>query len=80
MKISAWIQCLLSFTRRILNFLSVPTAPTWLGIFYAVLLGAATFCQTIFLQSYFHRQFILGLRFRSAITGLVYRKVSSNGK
>ena len=79
MKFSICIQRLLSFSRRILNFLSVSTAPTWLGIFYAVLLGATTFCQTIFLQSYFHRQFILGLRFRSAITGLVYRKVSWNG-
>ncbi|CAF3803663.1 unnamed protein product [Adineta steineri] len=60
--------------KQILAFLSDSTAPLWLGIFFAVLLGACTFCQTLFLQSYFHRQFTVGLRFRSAITGLVYRK------
>ncbi|UJR25517.1 hypothetical protein I4U23_006863 [Adineta vaga] len=60
--------------KRILTFLSDSSIPSWLGIFYAVLLGAAVFCQTLFLQAYFHRQFVVGLRFRSAITGLVYRK------
>ncbi|CAF0918354.1 unnamed protein product [Adineta ricciae] len=60
--------------KRILNFLNDSSAPTWLGIFYAILLGAAVFGQTLFLQAYFQRQYLVGLRFRSAITGLVYRK------
>jgi hypothetical protein len=62
-------------SRHVLTFLNNPATPIWLGIFYAVLLGTTVFCQTLFLQAYFHRQFIIGLRFRSAITGLVYRKV-----
>jgi hypothetical protein len=49
--------------------------PKWLGIFYAILLGAAVLCQTLFSQAYFNRVYVIGLRFRSAITGLVYRKV-----
>jgi len=64
------------FIRQILSFLRTSTAPAWVGIFYAILLGATMFCQSIFLQTYFHRQFVVGIRFRSAITGLVYRKVS----
>ena len=67
-------------SRRVLNFLSEPTGPTWLGIFYSILLGSAVFCQTLFLQAYFHRQFTVGVRFRSAITGLIYRKVSRSEK
>jgi len=67
---------LIEFFRQILNFLSNPNQPRWLGIFYAVVMGAVVFCQTLFLQSYFHRQYIVGLRFRSAITGLIYRKVN----
>jgi len=62
--------------RQILNFLNDSKAPTWVGIFYAILIGATVFCQTLFLQAYFHRTYCIGLRFRSAITGLVYRKVN----
>ena len=66
----------LCLSRYVLTFLSDPTGPTWLGIFYAILLGTTVFCQTLFLQAYFHRQFVVGIRFRSAVTGLIYRKVS----
>jgi hypothetical protein len=67
---------LIFLSRWLLSFLNNPKTPIWVGIFYAVLLGATVYCQTLFLQSYFHRQYIVGLRFRSAITGLVYRKVN----
>ena len=66
------------YFRLFLNFFADPTKPKWLGIFYAILLSAMVFCQVTFLRSYFHRQFLVGLRFRSAITGLVYRKVGSS--
>ncbi|CAM4943622.1 unnamed protein product [Rotaria socialis] len=48
--------------------------PKWLGVFYASLLSIVVFCQIILLRAYFHCQFLVGLRFRSAITGLIYRK------
>ncbi|CAF1480489.1 unnamed protein product [Rotaria sordida] len=57
-----------------LNYFTDPTKPKWLGIFYAILLSTIVFCQVIFLRAYFHCQFLVGLRFRSAIIGLVYRK------
>lgn len=62
--------------RRILAFLNDSKTPTWVGIFYAILMGAAVFGQTMFLQGYFSRAYCVGLRFRSAITGIVYRKVN----
>ena len=65
----------LFFSRLVLNFFTDPTKPQWLGIFYAILLSIIVFCQIILLRAHFQCQFIVGLRFRSAITGLVYRKV-----
>ncbi|CAF1543369.1 unnamed protein product, partial [Didymodactylos carnosus] len=63
--------------------MNTPSQPMWLGIFYACLLSSVVFVQTLFLQAYFHRQFLVGLRFRSATTGIVYRKslkLSSSSK
>ena len=51
-----------------------PSKPKWLGIFYALLLSISVFCQIILSRAHFQTQFIVGLRFRSAIAGLVYRK------
>jgi len=65
---------LISF-RLLLNFFADPNKPKWLGIFYAILLSITVFCQIILMRAQLHSQFIVGLRFRSAITGLVYRKV-----
>ncbi|CAF0848112.1 unnamed protein product, partial [Didymodactylos carnosus] len=62
------------WNRKLLNFIHNPSQPVWLGIFYACLLGLVVFAQTLFSQASFHRQFVVGLRFRSAITGIVYRK------
>jgi hypothetical protein len=44
-------------------------------MFYAILLSISMFCQVIFLQAYLQCQYVVGVRFRSAIGGLVYRKV-----
>ncbi|UJR14426.1 hypothetical protein I4U23_001423 [Adineta vaga] len=60
--------------KQLLKFFTDPTKPKWLGIFYAILLSICVFCQTILLRAYFQSQFMTGLRFRSAIIGLVYRK------
>lgn len=61
--------------RQLLSYFTTSAKPKWLGVFYAMLLSLSVFCQIIFMRAYFHNQFILGLRFRSAVTGLVYRKV-----
>jgi hypothetical protein len=58
-----------------LNFFTDPSKPKWLGIFYAILLSASILAQITLMQVYFHTQFIVALRSRAAIAGLVYRKV-----
>ncbi|CAF1308417.1 unnamed protein product, partial [Adineta steineri] len=60
--------------KLVLNYFADSTKPIWLGIFYAILLSTCIFCQIVLLRSYFQCQFLVGLRFRSAITGLIYRK------
>ncbi|CAF4181538.1 unnamed protein product, partial [Adineta steineri] len=60
--------------KLVLNFFADSTKPIWLGIFYAILLSTCIFCQTVLCRSFFQCQYLVGLRFRSAITGLVYRK------
>ena len=61
--------------RLLLNFFTDPTKPKWLGICYAILLSIVVCCHTILLRAYYHCQFFVALRFRSAIIGLIYRKV-----
>ncbi|CAF4936841.1 unnamed protein product, partial [Rotaria magnacalcarata] len=58
----------------LLNYFTDLNKPKWLGVFYASLLSIVVFCQIILLRAYFHCQFLVGLQFRSAITGLIYRK------
>jgi ATP-binding cassette subfamily C (CFTR/MRP) protein 3 len=72
---SILIVCEIISSRLVLHFFNDPTKPIWLGIFYAILLSISMFCQVIILQAYFQCQYVVGLRFRSAITGLVHRKV-----
>jgi hypothetical protein len=62
-------------SRLVLNFFTDPTKPNWLGIFYAILLSITVFCQIILMRAHFQNQFVVGIRFRAAITGFVYRKV-----
>ncbi|CAF2155180.1 unnamed protein product [Rotaria magnacalcarata] len=60
--------------KLLLNYFTDLNKPKWLGVFYASLLSIVVFCQIILLRAYFHCQFLVGLQFRSAITGLIYRK------
>ncbi|KAM6956767.1 ATP-binding cassette sub-family C member 2 [Aplochiton taeniatus] len=46
----------------------------WTGYLYAVLLVLVTILQSLFLQQYFQRCFVLGMRVRTAITDAVYKK------
>ena len=58
-----------------LDFFNDPTKPIWLGMFYVTLLSTSMLLQVILVQAYIHGQYVISLRFRSAISGLVYRKV-----
>uniref|UniRef100_A0A4X2KAW1 ABC-type glutathione-S-conjugate transporter n=1 Tax=Vombatus ursinus TaxID=29139 RepID=A0A4X2KAW1_VOMUR len=58
-----------------LEFISDPEAPAWKGYFYAVLLFLSACLQTLFEQRHMYVFMVLELRLRTAVMGLVYRKV-----
>uniref|UniRef100_A0A803T3A8 ATP-binding cassette sub-family C member 6 n=1 Tax=Anolis carolinensis TaxID=28377 RepID=A0A803T3A8_ANOCA len=58
-----------------LDFISAPEAPSWKGYFYAAAMFLLACLQTLFEQQYMYMCLVLGVRLKTAITGLVYRKV-----
>ncbi|XP_066130855.1 ATP-binding cassette sub-family C member 6 [Saccopteryx bilineata] len=58
-----------------LEFISDPVAPAWKGYLIALLMFLAACLQTLFEQQHMYRLKVLQIRLRTAITGLVYRKV-----
>uniref|UniRef100_A0A8C0ISY5 ABC-type glutathione-S-conjugate transporter n=1 Tax=Chelonoidis abingdonii TaxID=106734 RepID=A0A8C0ISY5_CHEAB len=59
-----------------LEFITDREAPNWKGYFYATLLFILACLQTLFEQRYMYVCLVLGMRLKTAVTGLVYRKVS----
>lgn len=62
----------------LIRFISNPTAPTWWGFLVAGLMFLCSMAQTLVLHQYFHCIFEMALRLRTAITGVIYRKVRWN--
>ncbi|NWV99416.1 MRP1 protein, partial [Machaerirhynchus nigripectus] len=58
-----------------LKFIEDEAAPSWLGYFYAFSMFVLACLQTVFEQRYMYMCLVLGLRLRTALTGLVYRKI-----
>ncbi|NWW02027.1 MRP1 protein, partial [Oreocharis arfaki] len=58
-----------------LKFIEDQAAPSWLGYFYAFGMFVLGCLQTAFEQRYMYMCLVLGLRLRTAVTGLVYRKI-----
>nr|XP_027796462.1 multidrug resistance-associated protein 6 [Marmota flaviventris] len=58
-----------------LEFMDSPEAPAWKGPLLATLMFLAACLQTLFEQHFMYRVKVLQMRLRTAITGLVYRKV-----
>lgn len=73
------LQDLLSFVSpQLLNlmigFTENENSYVWQGYLYAVLLLVVAILQSLFLQQYFQRCFVLGMKVRTAITATVYKK------
>ncbi|KAJ7416043.1 ATP binding cassette subfamily C member 1 [Willisornis vidua] len=60
--------------RLLLNFVNNKAAPNWQGYFYTVLLFVCACLQTLILHQYFHICFVTGMRLKTAIVGVIYRK------
>ncbi|XP_059938247.1 ATP-binding cassette sub-family C member 3 isoform X2 [Mesoplodon densirostris] len=73
------IQDLLSFINPqllsvLIRFISNPTAPRWWGFLVAGLMFVCSVMQTLILHQYYHCIFVMGLRVRTGIIGVIYRK------
>ncbi|XP_073399008.1 multidrug resistance-associated protein 1 [Dendrobates tinctorius] len=60
--------------KLLIQFVGDKDAPTWRGYLYTALLFICTCVQTLVLHKYFHICFVTGMRLKSAIIGVVYRK------
>ncbi|XP_009874370.1 PREDICTED: multidrug resistance-associated protein 6, partial [Apaloderma vittatum] len=58
-----------------LEFIEDQEAPGWHGYFYAFTMFLLACLQTLFEQRYMYMCLVLGLRLKTAVTGLVYRKI-----
>uniref|UniRef100_A0A673LNI6 ABC-type glutathione-S-conjugate transporter n=1 Tax=Sinocyclocheilus rhinocerous TaxID=307959 RepID=A0A673LNI6_9TELE len=73
------IQDLLSFAspqllKLMISFTQDKSSQAWTGYLYAVLLLVVAFLQSVILQQYFQRCFILGMKVRTALMAAVYKK------
>ncbi|KAM6054990.1 multidrug resistance-associated protein 1 isoform 2-T2 [Chlamydotis macqueenii] len=60
--------------KLLLNFVNNKAAPNWQGYFYTGLLFVCACLQTLVLHQYFHICFVTGMRLKTAIVGVIYRK------
>ncbi|KAG7278893.1 hypothetical protein CRUP_036407 [Coryphaenoides rupestris] len=58
----------------LLGFMRDDTAPLWKGYFYATLMFLLSCLQSLFNHQYMYTCFTVGMRVKTAVMGLVYRK------
>uniref|UniRef100_A0A8C7YSL5 Canalicular multispecific organic anion transporter 1 n=1 Tax=Oryzias sinensis TaxID=183150 RepID=A0A8C7YSL5_9TELE len=73
------LQDLLAFVspqllKLMISFTQNPNSFVWEGYVYAVLLLLVAILQSLFLQQYFQRCFVLGMKVRTALMAAVYKK------
>ncbi|NWW21215.1 MRP3 protein, partial [Falcunculus frontatus] len=73
------IQDLLSFVNPqllsvLIGFIKNKDAPAWWGFLIAVLMFICAVLQTLILHQHFQYCFVTGMRLRTGITGVIYRK------
>ncbi|NXN34140.1 MRP3 protein, partial [Nycticryphes semicollaris] len=73
------IQDLLSFVNPqllsvLISFIKNKDAPTWWGFLIAALMFICAVLQTLILHQHFQYCFVTGMRLRTGITGVIYRK------
>ena len=62
--------------RLLIEYTKDKDEPSWKGYFYAVLLFISAILQSLILQQYFHRCFVVGMHLRTAIISIIYNKVN----
>ena len=61
--------------RLIIQFTEDESQPDWHGYVFAVLLFITASVQSLILNQYFYRAYIIGMRIRTAVVAAVYNKV-----
>ncbi|KAK7601472.1 hypothetical protein V9T40_008913 [Parthenolecanium corni] len=83
--VTFFFGCLLKVAQDLLTFVSPQILsllidfvkgddPMWRGYFYASLLLVINVIQTLLLSQYFHRMFKIGIRIRTALIAVIYKK------
>lgn len=62
----------------LLGFMREEEAPLWKGYFYATLMFLLSCLQSLFNHQYMYSCFTVGMRVKTAVMGLVYRKVEAS--
>uniref|UniRef100_A0A3Q3W108 ABC-type glutathione-S-conjugate transporter n=1 Tax=Mola mola TaxID=94237 RepID=A0A3Q3W108_MOLML len=62
----------------LLDFMRDEDAPLWKGYFYATLMFLLSCLQSLFNHQYMYACFTVGMRVKTAVMGLVYRKVGDS--
>ncbi|XP_075422205.1 multidrug resistance-associated protein 1-like isoform X2 [Ascaphus truei] len=60
--------------KLLIRFVGDKDAPNWQGYLYTALLFFCACLQTLILHKYFHICFVTGMRLKTAVVGVVYRK------
>nr|QBP17584.1 ABCC1-X8-like protein [Brachionus rotundiformis]QNH67883.1 ATP-binding cassette transporter subfamily C member 1 X8 [Brachionus rotundiformis] len=73
------VQDILSFSSPILldmiiNFIKDKDQTMSVGIFLTMLLFLTSFCQSIVMQHYYFRMYLVGTRIRTALVNMIYKK------
>lgn len=66
-----------AFSRLMISFTKDKSKYVWEGYLYAVLLLLVAALQSLLLQQYFQRCFVLGMKVRTALMAAVYKKVKT---
>lgn len=62
-------------TSALIGFIKNKDAPAWWGFLIAALMFICAVLQTLILHQHFQYCFVTGMRLRTGITGVIYRKV-----
>ncbi len=62
------------FNRFLIDFIADKRQSAYMGYFYAITLFFMSTLQTLFLQHYFYRMFIVSARIRTALMNMIYKK------
>ena len=62
-----------SYSNPIADFVG-SDEPIWRGFFYTGLICTVSFVNTLLAGQYFYRQYLVGMRVRTALTSAIYKK------